>query len=352
MADRDSERGEHDGRPEGQEAGTWVVVQYDTADVGARPIPNGEIFWQTSLIKVTGGDKNGNPTAGTTVGVEASVRNDGEEPALVYVEFAFIAPSLGIQPGNPEPIGTAWEPIPPEQSRSVRCSADWIVPSTPGDVHACLVVTASAPTQGDEPEVIGDPVQDRHVGQRNLSILAAAGEAQPLSVQVDLVNPGAERARFGIAVAATRFRARGDELDRNPIQPNGIAAATRAASRARTLEEARLWSRRALLLGALAEEIPYEVVADEELGEIVSLLRLHEGERGGGDIVRVPPRGPVEPSGFRLLDGEVELDPGQAATAVLELRLPPGEEETGFELHVAQVSEGRLSGGYTVLSLP
>lgn len=361
MAERDSEHGEHgereeqEERPHGWEAreqGTWLVVQYDEADVGVRPV-KGECLWDTPMISVIGGDAKGNPTAGTTVEVEARVRNEGRlDAGQVRVDFAFISPALGIKPGAPEPIGTAWLEIGHRRSVRVRCPLAWKVPPTPSDAHCCLVVTVTGLAPEDLPTVPGDPGADRHVGQRNLTILGAAGEMQELSMEVELANLGPRRAPFGVAVAATRFRARGDGLDRNPIQPNGIAAATRAAARARTLEEARLWSRRALLLGALAEEIPYEVVAEEELGQIVSLLRLHEGERGSDDIVTFPPRGPVEPSGFMPLEGEVELDPGQAATAVLELRLPPGEEETGFELHVAQISEGRLSGGYTVLSLP
>ncbi|MGZ4766355.1 MAG: hypothetical protein ACXV6M_11925, partial [Ilumatobacteraceae bacterium] len=182
--------------------GTWLLIRYDDTDVGARPIPNGEVFWESPDINVLGGDAFGNPTAGQPVTLAVQVWNRGDvDAAPVRVDFAFVAPSLGITTAAPQSIGTAWTTVLAGHSKVVECPEPWTPPQYPTNLHACLIATCSAPGQGDPPTALDNPALDRHVGQRNLTVLeAGAGETVQLSFEA--ANLFARRADIQIVAAA------------------------------------------------------------------------------------------------------------------------------------------------------
>src|SRR5579859_7142212 len=118
---------------------TWLLIRYDSADMGARPVPASDVWWESPDIWLTGGDQFGNPIGGQPATVFARVWNLGTLPAApVYVDFFFIAPSLGILPSAPEQIGkkSACVLVPPLSAVVVACPTPWIPPVTQGNLHA------------------------------------------------------------------------------------------------------------------------------------------------------------------------------------------------------------------------
>jgi hypothetical protein len=43
------------------------LIRYDPADLGARPVPASDIWWESPDIWITGGDAFGNPIGGQLV---------------------------------------------------------------------------------------------------------------------------------------------------------------------------------------------------------------------------------------------------------------------------------------------
>ncbi|WP_366655207.1 hypothetical protein [Fodinicurvata sp. EGI_FJ10296] len=155
----------------------WLLIRYALTDVGARPIPNGEIHWKSPDIRVESSDPDGNAVAGEANFVHCRVFNLGLAAALpVQVDFYWADPSLGLDAHHMKPIGTEWVTIPSWQSREVRCQTPW-VPEFVNNGHECLKVNCS--------NWILDPIQnpfkprlDRRAGQRNITVLSApAGKA-------------------------------------------------------------------------------------------------------------------------------------------------------------------------------
>jgi hypothetical protein len=327
--------------------GTWLLIRYDTADVGARPVPNGEVFWESPDIQVIGGDAFGNPTAGKPVGLEARVWNQGDlDAAPVRVDFFFIAPSLGITTGAPQLIGTAWTTLLAGHSRVVTCPTQWTPPEYPTNLHACVIVTCSAPAQHDAPTAPANPALDRHVGQRNLTVLEGKpGTADAL--QLGVTNLAARRAPLGIVVAAEWLADK--RLPEGPsLMPSlGALATTQAATRAQDLSESRLWAKRAALLDVQARAAPgREAIAKP--GEIVRVESLRRSESVVSPTAISLPRALSPHVGFLSLRREVDLEPGQTATAKLALQLPAQPQGAWLAIHLAQSQDGQLTGGYTV----
>jgi hypothetical protein len=135
---------------------TWLLIRYDAADLGARAIPASDLWWESPDIWLTGGDQLGNPIGGHPANVFARVWNLGTLVATpVFVDFFFIAPSLGILPSAPKRIGhkPACVLVPPLSAVDVACPTHWVPPVTEGNLHSCLLATCSAPITGDIPTV-------------------------------------------------------------------------------------------------------------------------------------------------------------------------------------------------------
>lgn len=348
LEERSEENRGPDWKPRPQ--GTWLVVPYDAADVGARPAPNGDPVWTSTAIKVIGGDALGNPTGGSPVSLEARILNYGAlDAAPVRVDFAFVAPSLGILPGAPELIGTAWTSVPAGQATSVPCPVEWTPPTYPTDLHACLLVTCSAPGQNDIPTAPANPVADRHVGQHNLTVLEAGG-AEAMALRLNLANLEGREASVEIAAAAAwLFELPGRE--KVGLLPHlGARAAIQVAARARSLEQARLWTRRAALVDVEAREAKREILEAGEVREIVRVASLRAGKTMRPSGALMPPAGRTKAGGeaFTTLEGKLELAPAQMGTVELELRVPKSDYPV-LSVHLAQSIDGRIDGGYTLL---
>lgn len=151
----------------------WLLIRYSPTDIGARPIPSGQNYWKSPDIWVESSDPDGNAVAGEANFVHCRVFNLGMAAALpVQVDFYWADPSIGLDAPHMHPIGTEWVTIQPWQSRIVKCQTPW-VPEFVNNGHECLKVNCS--------NWVLDPIQqpfktrlDRHVGQRNVTVLAAA----------------------------------------------------------------------------------------------------------------------------------------------------------------------------------
>lgn len=335
-----------DWRPEPQ--GTWLLIRYEPTDVGARPVPTGEVFWESPDIRVVGGDAFGNPTGGHPVTLEARVSNRGSiDAAPVRVDFAFVDPALGIVPGAPQLIGTAWTSVLAGQSTVVACPGTWTPPKHPTNLHACLIVTCSAPAVHDTPTAPANPVLDRHVAQRNLTVLeASAGET--LSLRLGVANLFGRHAHTGVVAAAGWHGA-----DKTPTEPLlvptlGVLGSARAAARATTVEGARLWTERTALLDVRSRQAPaIETVETVDEVALVRSLRCDKQTPAAWAGARAGVLAP-HPD-FASLGEDLLLAPGQTATAEVEVEVPRDPKQPWLALHLAQSQEGQLTGGYTIL---
>lgn len=130
----------------------------------------------------------GSPTAGRRYRVFVRVWNLGLLPAVgVFVRGWYVNPGFfGGDPHNPayapQPIGMVVVPELDERTKPgamqvVELDHTWDIPLTLTG-HECLMVTASCPL--DEWGGVLDANNDRHVGQRNLTILAGTDDAKEL----------------------------------------------------------------------------------------------------------------------------------------------------------------------------
>ena len=130
----------------------------------------------------------------------------------------------------------------------------------------------------------------------------------------------------------------------------GARAALQVAAQAQTLDQTRLWTRRAALVDVEAREAERQILDPGEVRELVRVSSLRPGKtmRPGGALM--PPAGRPKAGGeaFTTLEGKIELEPAQTGTVELELRVPRSDYPV-LSVHLAQSVDGRIDGGYTLL---
>jgi hypothetical protein len=177
---------------------SWILMRYTSTDIGARPIPNGDVFWLSPDVWVESSDIFGNAVAGQPNFVHARILNLGKALARpTRVDFYWGDPSVGLgpaqmsQPG--QHIGTEWVEVAARRTVDVRCNTPW-VPQFVNGGHECLMVNCSAPLLGDAITQPFEPTLDRHVGQRNVTVVqSSAGEIVHFRVAVtNLIHEAAQ----------------------------------------------------------------------------------------------------------------------------------------------------------------
>ncbi len=203
-------RGKEEQRPRKDRCLPMLLVRSAAGDRGDRPVPG--VFWESPDIWVAAGDPSATPdlpaspggsvTAGVANTVYAHVWNLGKVPiAGVVVEYYWFDPSLTIDAAHAHRIGVARVDLGPRNSptchKLVKCPTAW-TPVMANGGHECLVVRV---------RVVGDdiaptswsPVTDRHIGQRNMSVVAGASvsglilsleKTRPRTGMVQLVQVG------------------------------------------------------------------------------------------------------------------------------------------------------------------
>ncbi|WP_283135742.1 hypothetical protein [Rhizohabitans arisaemae] len=180
----------------------WLVVRATPSDMGRRPVPAGTPFWASPDITVTPSDPWGRVTAGDEVLVSVTVQNLGYAPASgVRARFWWADPSAGISPTLATVIGASDRTsIAAGQAETLPCTTLW-TPQFVNGGHECLIVEVSC--LGDPLTSTFRPDLDRHVGQRNVTVLAGEGEPHPMTLK--LANPFSEEAPTTLYVRSFRL---------------------------------------------------------------------------------------------------------------------------------------------------
>ncbi len=196
----------HDHRPRREDTLPYLLIRaMAPGDRGQRPLWPPVPTWESPDILLIDAswsgpfDPNrlvGAPTAGHTYRVFIHVWNLGLLAAAgVHVRAWYVRPGFfGAQTATTYPptlIGGAMTDL-DDRTRPgchglVELDAPWVVPNSLTG-HECLMATASCPA---DPWSGGwDANAERHLGQRNLSILAGADDAGPLLAHLGEMIPG------------------------------------------------------------------------------------------------------------------------------------------------------------------
>jgi hypothetical protein len=175
----------------------WLVVRANPGDKGSRPLPAGTPWFLCPDLHVAPADAWGRVNAGDTVTVSVTVQNLGRAAATgVRARFWWVDPSGGVVPATSTLIGDSSRvSIAAGLAEVLECRTPWI-PRFVNGGHECLVVEVSS---------LSDPLTttfradlDRHVGQRNVTVLAPGGEQQRM--MLTLTNPFSEPAQTTLHV--------------------------------------------------------------------------------------------------------------------------------------------------------
>lgn len=186
-------------RPRREHILPYLLIRSVTpGDRGQRPLWPPTPVWESPDILIIDASYTGpfdstrlvgTPTAGHTYRVFVRVWNLGRFPAHgVHVRLWTF--SAGFVPGSPSVIGGAMIDLDdctrPDSRRIVEIDRHWHVPGN-AVAHDCLLASASCP--GDQWSGALDVANDRHVAQRNLTILTADQDATPLLAILGEVLP-------------------------------------------------------------------------------------------------------------------------------------------------------------------
>lgn len=178
-----------------------LLVRSAVGDHGHRPFPG--VFWESPDIWVAAGDPSttpatpsspgGNVTAGQPNTLYAHVWNLGKGPiGAAIVEFFWFDPSLGIDGAHAHLIGRTRVDLGPRNSptchKLVKCPRAW-VPVMANGGHECLVIRVHGVGDDIDP-ASWSPVTDRHVAQRNMSVVAAATASTLITSLAKSLKPG------------------------------------------------------------------------------------------------------------------------------------------------------------------
>ncbi|WP_345800296.1 hypothetical protein AAIB33_12560 [Microbacterium sp. AZCO] len=184
-------------RPHREDVYPYLLIRaYSPGDRGARPTWPSIPCWESPDLLLIDASFSGpfdasqlvvNPTAGRSYRVFVRVWNLGLLPAIgVHVRAWYVNPGFfGGDPSNPayqpQPIGGAMvnldDRTKPGAMQLVELDEPWhIPPDLTG--HECLMASVSCPLDAWSGTL--DANHDRHVGQRNLQILAGPAEAKSI----------------------------------------------------------------------------------------------------------------------------------------------------------------------------
>jgi hypothetical protein len=164
----------------------WLLVRTFLGDTGARPLASNVVFWESPDVWVVSAAGINQPLPGQKNSVFARVSNLGRQIATgVQVRFWWANPSLAITEANAHLIGIGFTNIQAGSTVDVECPEPWI-PVVENGGHECLLAEAFIPNF-DPLTAPMDPVDDRHVGQKNEQlVLVSPGHS--FSVRFETIN--------------------------------------------------------------------------------------------------------------------------------------------------------------------
>jgi len=356
---------------QGRKYTPWLLVRFETNDLGVRPLPANTVFWASPDIWVESSDPYGRPVVGQPNYVHARVFDLGRAPAFpTRVDFYWGNPALGLGASTMNLIGTEWVYIWDHNSLDVRCNTPW-VPVFENGGHECLIVNTSAPIH----DPIQDPFQawlDRHVGQRNVMVVSAApGQIIKIPLAAHNLFPMAAATEF---VARTEHLAMAKELPRTVRKVDILnAAATFAPPSLNRAEELRARYSPQTMSGRLAATVAAGIADYRPSPPLLHKLegksgagvaaKLHtEQKRRTGDTLGVlghlftatdilSPAARVAENPEDVLLHAIDLQPQQQWTLEFEVEIPANAREGEFVVtHVRQLVRNVPVGGYTILA--
>ena len=258
------------------EGRTYLYIRTHPADMGDEPLPGGLPGWispDITIIKPDGA-RGTEAVTGQVNQVEVIVRNLGGITATdAYLEVYVADPSTAFTPTTATPIGSTFITVPGYSAATV--ALPW-TPLASEAGHRCLLarVCLTIPPDCYVNSTIFDVIGDRHVAQRNISVVALAQNMQRLSFGFLITNPFGEAAEFRIQGTELRITQRAMQIVRGalgcgfvqfgqtPLQEIGLTIAD-------TPREGRYWS--AMPVGPLRK-------AAEDLGRARASVKLEPGE--------------------------------------------------------------------------
>lgn len=167
-------------------------------------IRDGTPWWESMAIwTVPGNDPSGppgQPVAGQPCYVWAHVLNAGTTPVQnATVNFYWANPAIGFDRTTATHIGSSYVSLGAPDEGDVLCLTPWF-PAFVNGGHECLLVEASHPSL--DPLPVGNAFNvatDRHVAQRNLSVLAMTA-SKMFSFPFEVHNPMRLEREFVIRV--------------------------------------------------------------------------------------------------------------------------------------------------------
>lgn len=347
-----SPRNNQDDNPHSHASFLYIRYKDDLLgpDVGDRPsggLPPGTVFYLSPDISVSPTDALGNVQAGTAVTVNARVFNGGGIDAYnVYVEFWWFDPTLAFTAAAPnQQIGTKIVNVPRGNYVDVECPNKW-TPHFVNGGHECLVVQLSSPSEGgDDLKFPFAAALDRHVGQRNLTVL----DNQPgQKLQLVVGNPFRSAELFTVRLSTLLVSGNMDEFRTLDVRDlMGLLGSAVAGRKPTSIGDQQL-------------QLEVTDMTQREFG--VSLTRARKSKRycqgqHGEDLARyLDARARSDPDfdpatlGRSLVEFVLQSDESR----VLDFDLPPVDVGSNHFLvhHLTQVVAGCDIGGYTVVVPP
>jgi hypothetical protein len=158
---------------------TYLVMRYGASDIGARPLPTGEVPWASPDITIVkpDGTQGAEAVAGQTNTVAVTVQNFGGVDAIgVYVDAFVCSPTTGFTPATGFSVGGDFIDVPGYSNATVP------LPWTPDPTfigHCCILARANLTIPPDTylDGSVFDIWGDRHVAQHNIFVVDLAGRS-------------------------------------------------------------------------------------------------------------------------------------------------------------------------------
>ncbi len=313
----------------------WLVIPADYADYGIRPltVPH----WRSPFIYPISPDPSGKPKAGKENFLVAEVFNLGmATSAPTKVDFYWADPSVGLGPNDFNHIGTEWVEVPPMGKKVVKCNTPWI-PEFLNNGHECVMVNTD--------NTILDPIHapffpkfDRHVGQKNMTVLPA------------------DQPKFAFWAAFGKKGAKA-ELRVVPLRVKAINGFQRMDNNFMTLINTAntvLTQQKLMMTGDFNTKELFKLGLDIErfnAREIVKSVRMTKDRRDikGRDALELKHEYGKDSLGFGDLLMVLDDQPGVAARMELDLaNVDLGMDEM-IVLEIGHVVNGIQSDGYTLV---
>lgn len=164
-------------------------------------IKDGSPWYLSNDIWTVPGDPGGSPglpIVGTPCFLFARVTNNGTSPIEnAIVNFYWANPGAGFDRTTANLIGQAFVSLGPADVQDVLCLTPWD-PIFVNGGHECVLAEAFHPSDPLPPTPDFNVPTDRHVAQRNLSVLLAA--KRMFKMVFEIHNPGRKEGVFDIVI--------------------------------------------------------------------------------------------------------------------------------------------------------